>query len=266
MNKYVKLENIVPVNRNIFYVESQHPNQASLDLSDYLQMFSDEKSIDLISENRSEVQYQSINWYFTNIFKTGITIVHFLGNDIEGHAEANAFNSFWSGIACGFEKHVLLLAPTKFRAPLDYYDIMIQYRDSNHLVDEVLGWIEPRINQLDSIQSQETESVENIEICSHEMDLLKLGVGCEVAENERESLLSYFIPTYSYNKAREGKCTIIIGRKGSGKSAIFIKLAREFSENKLNYLINLKLRIPFYLAPPSGFIRHLIPERSDACF
>ena len=26
------------------------------------------------------------------------------------------------------------------------------------------------------------------------------------------------------------------------------------------------MRIPFYLAPPSGFIRHLIPERSDACF
>lgn len=240
MNSNVKLDTVSPMSKHIFYMESQNPNQASLDLSSYLQMYSEENSLDVISENRSEIQYQTINWYFVNIYQTRITIVHFLGDDIEGHKEVNASNSFWSGIACGFGRDVLLLAPTKYRAPLDYYDIMVQYEDSNHLVDEVEKWLAFKQKEFSDALPVGVASTNAEKELEHEVDLLKLGIGCEIAENEKENLLEYFVPTYSYNKAKDGKSTIIIGRKGSGKSAIFIKLAKEFSNNKKIYLINLK--------------------------
>jgi len=240
MNKHAKLDTLKPRAKSIFYMQSQRPNQASLDLTAYLEMLSEEKKLEMISENRSEVLYQPIYWYFSNIYKSAVIIIHFLGSDIEGYLPVNAFNSFWAGIACGFNKNVLLIAPSKYRAPLDYYEIMIQYRDGNHLVDEVSDWIDSSGKCLlaETTDFKENQTKEQDE--EQELNLLRLGIGCEIAENERDNLLDYFIPTFSYDKAKEAKSTIIIGRKGSGKSAIYIKLADELAQDPKNYIINLK--------------------------
>lgn len=236
MQRYVKLETLSPKSKGVFYIESQQPNQPSLDLTEFIDMYTQVESITLVTENRSEVQYQPINWYFSNIYQAKMTVIHFLGSNIKETFLINAFNSFWSGIACGFGREVLLVAPAKYKAPLDYYDIMIQYSSSNHLINEVEKWLEKQI-QLIHI-SEETKAFKKEE--EQGLNLLKLGVGCEIAEHEREELLDYFVPTYSYNKAKEAKSTIITGRKGSGKSAIYIKLADELAKYNNVYLVNLK--------------------------
>ena len=50
-------------------------------------------------------------------------------------------------------------------------------------------------------------------------DLCKIDLGMDEAEKDQR-LQEYFLKTGSYQKALEGKKTIILGRKGSGKSAI----------------------------------------------
>ena len=237
MQRYVKLDTLSPESKGIFYIESRQPNQASLDLTDYLTMYTQEMSLNLVTENRSEVQYQPINWYFSNIYQARIILIHFLGSNITDCFTANAFNSFWSGIACGFGREVLLVAPAKYKAPLDYYDIMFQYQDSNQLVNEVHKWLDEKKYQAIHTSEESTVGEDGEE---QELSLLKLGVGCEIAENEREELLTYFVPTFSYNKAKESKSTILVGRKGSGKSAIYIKLADDLAEEKNVYIVNLK--------------------------
>ena len=238
MQQHVKLDTLSVKPKSIFYIESQNPNQASLDLTEYLKMFSEEKKIKIISDNRSEVQYQPLNWYFSNVYQSQISIMHFLGSDIKNYSEVNAFNSFWAGIACGFDRKVLLLAPKAYRAPLDYYDIMIQYNNNIHITDETERWLTKQVAELESVEKHDGQQLSENE--TQEFELLKLGVGCEIAENEKEQLLDYFVPTFSYDKAKEAKSIIITGRKGSGKSAIYIKLENELASDKMNYLINLK--------------------------
>ncbi|MBL7215819.1 MAG: hypothetical protein ISS71_09095 [Phycisphaerae bacterium] len=207
MQKCVKLDTLTPKSKGIFYIESQQPNQASLDLTEYLNLYTQDKSISIVTENRSEVQYRPINWYFSNIYQAKIILVHFLGSNNIDSFKANAFNSFWSGIACGFGRDVLLVAPAKYKAPLDYYDIMIQYQDSGQLIEEVEKLLDekyptpPKVDETgEDIKYEEKEQ---------EFNLLKLGVGCEIAEHEREKLLDYFVPTFSYDKAKEARSTII---------------------------------------------------------
>lgn len=238
MQKSVKLDALKPESKGIFYIESQQPNQPSLDLSEFLNIYTQEKSISIVTENRSEVQYQPINWYFSNIYQAKIILVHFLGSSNTEYFKVNAFNSFWSGIACGFGRDVLLVAPAQYKPPLDYYEIMIQYQDSGHLLDEVNKWLDDKY-QMPTQTPQKNDEIQN-KAKEQEFNLLKLGVGCEIAEHEREKLLDYFVPTFSYDKAKEARSTIIIGRKGSGKSAIYIKLADELGENKNVYVINLR--------------------------
>lgn len=52
------------------------------------------------------------------------------------------------------------------------------------------------------------------------LELSKIDLGKDEAEQD-ERLKEYFLKTTSYENALTGKKTIIVGRKGSGKSAIF---------------------------------------------
>ncbi len=61
-------------------------------------------------------------------------------------------------------------------------------------------------------------------------DLSSIDLGQDDAEYDQH-LHRYFLKTSAYNLALEGKKTIIIGRKGSGKSAIFKLLEEELGES-----------------------------------
>lgn len=57
-------------------------------------------------------------------------------------------------------------------------------------------------------------------------DLKKIDLGNDEAEQDYR-LQEYFLKTHFYQNALTGKKTLVIGRKGSGKSAIFILLEKE---------------------------------------
>ncbi len=58
------------------------------------------------------------------------------------------------------------------------------------------------------------------------MDLSKIDLGRDEAESD-VNLNKYFLRTGSYQRAKDGTKTLIIGRKGSGKSAILTLLQSE---------------------------------------
>lgn len=60
--------------------------------------------------------------------------------------------------------------------------------------------------------------------------LLELTVGSRVAEDEAEELAAYFVETDQWRKVMKGKADIILGPKGSGKSAIYSTLLRRSNE------------------------------------
>ena len=67
-----------------------------------------------------------------------------------------------------------------------------------------------------------------------------LRLGEYVAENEVESLSDYFVETAAYRAALEGKQSIFVGRKGSGKSANFLALAKELQTDARNLVCIIK--------------------------
>lgn len=60
-------------------------------------------------------------------------------------------------------------------------------------------------------------------------DLTKIDLGKDEAEQDQR-LADYFLKTQTYKNALTGNKTIIIGRKGSGKSAIFTLLKNELTD------------------------------------
>ncbi len=228
----VNVKNIKPRSTDIFYIESKFPTQASLDLSNIIRDFKDEKKLTLISDDSTEVRYQPLKWYLQNLRQAKMTIIHFLGDKVENSFFENAQNSFFAGLACGWGSEVILFAPAKYDPPLDYHDILVQYTSSTDLVSNAIDWLSAKFKDV----------IPKIDVVlkEHETNLIKLGIGCDIAENESQTLLNYFVYTGSYQAALNYEKTLLVGRKGSGKTAIYIKLSDELPLDFKNYVVKLQ--------------------------
>ncbi len=85
------------------------------------------------------------------------------------------------------------------------------------------------------------------------MELNKIVWGDDSAERD-EFLLSYFIHTENFGRLLGKTKTIVVGRKGSGKSALRKKLASEFSSEDSTHVINI--------SPKYSSIRNILNEKS----
>lgn len=215
---------------DIFYITSKIKNQASLELTEEINSL----GLKLISDDASEVEYQTLLWYIKSILTSKNVIIHLVGYDKNESSNENAESSFFAGFACGLGRKVLLVAPSPFKAPIDYEDILIEYSSCHDCVDRTLDWI------IKGIEAKPALEVKEKATGDIQLNLLKLGIGCEIAEFERKDLLNYFIEIDAYHKAFSRNSSIFIGRKGSGKSAIFIKLESALNLDQKNYNVILR--------------------------
>lgn len=234
LHKYVQTQSVLEKNSlDLLYIKSKLATQATLDLNDKINFLKQAHNFTLTVDDPVETPYQPEAWYFKNIYNSKCTIIHFWDKNNLNAADENAKNSFFAGLSCGFGNKVLLVAPSTFNAPLDYHEILFEYRLPDELVYMVDDWLSKNL-----IHKKLEEEVEIIE--KHEEKLFKLSVGGEIAEYEKEGLLKYFFETSSYHSALSKEKTIIVGRKGVGKTAVYIKLLDELSKNKFNYIVNIK--------------------------
>jgi hypothetical protein len=217
---------------DIFYITSNIKTQASLDLSDAITS----TTLKIIKDDSSEVEYQTLYWYLKNLFGAKSVIIHLLAANAINSSVSNAQSSFFAGLACGLGKNVLIMAPSPFKAPIDYTDILIEYHDARDCVMKVKEWLQI---SSDSFESQPLPAP--IQITDRRKDdLLSLGIGCEIAEEEKDKLCNYFIEIDAYIKIQSRTHSIFIGRKGAGKSALFIRLETELARETDSYQIVLK--------------------------
>ncbi|MBT3272128.1 MAG: hypothetical protein HN368_03160 [Spirochaetales bacterium] len=201
---------------DLLYLESPVQTQASLDVKSYLTSAEGQ----IIINDTTEVEYQTLSWYVSSLVKAKSVIIHLLGEETQDRDLYNGEYSFYAGVAAGLGKSVVLVAPSPFRAPIDYGDILIDYESGYDCVAKIAGWFS---NTLDKNERKQDIESSNDKTLKRQTNLLHLGIGYEMAEEE-EDLLSYFIEVETYRNVLRRGTTIITGRKGSGKSAIFIKL------------------------------------------
>lgn len=216
---------------DVFYIHSSIKNQAEIEIQDKLS----QSGYKTIRDDSSETEYQTLSWYIESLVKSKNIVIHFLGKDKAGDFTENAKHSFYAGLGCGLNKKVLLIAPAPFNAPIDYTDILIEYIDAKTCVKKVTEWLVLQVSEIDRNLHVNSDNKEE-----HDLNLLKLGLGCEIAEEEKNDLLNYFIETRSYQLVFEKSNTIFVGRKGTGKSALYIKIENRLSTEELNYIISLK--------------------------
>jgi len=190
-----------------------------------------------IVDDPHEVRIQSLSWYAQEVNRAFAVIVHFLSQDHTGYRLHNAKNSFVSGIAYGFAKHLLMLAHEPFDSPIDYRELLKTHSTAAGCESHADNWLR-KIEQ--SYDQRGVASRHYEEELRAQSELQQIAIGDPVAEHEADNLLEYFVTTAAYAEAVSAKRSILVGRKGSGKTAILYKLADELGSDPRNHVCTIK--------------------------
>lgn len=159
-------------------------------------------------------------------------VVPLLSSKSVGFEVHNMRGAFIAGLADGMKKALCILQHEDDPVPLDYRDfVSMSYHpdDINEHIADFAGKVAEAFQQVVSITSS-----------SEDTFLQSIDLGSTSAENEMRTLENYYLKTDQFLKSLRGEANIVVGRKGSGKSAIFLQVRDRERNKKGNIVLDLK--------------------------
>jgi hypothetical protein len=227
----------------VLYFRSRHQNEAALCLDRRI-----DKIEGSVIEDPHEGTLASLIQFAQRVYRATGVLCHLTSPERNEYYVDNARQALLAGLALGFEKELLILAEGDSLTPLDYRNLSINYKNARAAQDALDEWLEP-ITELAKDRDRR-ERQHRIERALHQ-DLSDLTFGEYIAENEADELVaSYFIDTESYRRVSSSRNSIVVGRKGSGKTAILFKINSELVRDRRNVVCVVK--------PPSYEVNALV--------
>jgi hypothetical protein len=159
-------------------------------------------------------------------------LVHLLPDTYSDFYFHNLRAAFVCGLAHGFGIKTLIIQIDNGPIPLDYRDFVTQCLNLNQIDDAIAEFGK---DIFEAIQQGNENRIETT------LTLLEgLNLGASSAENELRDLGQYYLKTDPFMRAERGEARLIVGRKGSGKTAIFYQLRDRIRRDKSNMVVDLK--------------------------
>jgi len=161
-------------------------------------------------------------------------VVPLLGSVTIGADIHNLRSAFISGLAHGMEKAACIIQNGDHPVPIDFRDFVKVSYHPNDVNDIIADFV--------SKVAEAFQHVEQKRKIGKVSFLKKLNLGATSAENEMRDLEKYYLETEQYMQALRGEAHLVVGRKGAGKSAIFLQIRdreREINRSK-NIVVDLK--------------------------
>jgi hypothetical protein len=159
-------------------------------------------------------------------------VVPLLSSAAVGFEVHNMRGAFIAGIAGGMSKALCILQHEDNPVPLDYRDFVSMSYHPNDINDHIANFA----GEVAEAFQQDVSIVTSNE----DTFLQSVDLGSTSAENEMRTLESYYLKTDQFLKSLRGEANIVVGRKGSGKSAIFLQVRDRERNKKGNIVLDLK--------------------------
>lgn len=151
------------------------------------------------------------------------------------NADAKIHNlraAFLAGLSQGMGKITTILQDGDDPVPLDYRDLIRPFRHPEQ-IDEAIGYFAVQV--VEALQAGTPSAVPR-----PKSFLASLTLGASSAENELRDLGAYYLQTDQFLHALRGEARLVVGRKGSGKTAVFAQVRDHTRINKHNIVVDLK--------------------------
>jgi len=159
-------------------------------------------------------------------------LVHLISNGVADHELSNFRGAFIAGLAQGMGKVLSILQSGADPVPLDYRDLVHSYAHPDQIDDfisEFAGMVYEEVQRSpEKVSKKEYTTLE------------KFDLGASSAENELRDLHNYYLPIDGYRRAQRGEVRLVVGRKGSGKTALFMQVRDRMRSGRDNVVLDLK--------------------------
>ena len=180
----------------------------------------------LTSMDPSDSVYDEFYPQARQIQRASLIVASFVSKDHIDWAQNNANVALLTGFSIGLGKQVLVLQQEPIVQILDLGSVSRTFEAESQVQDIVDAWIEKQIK----LSVGETLASRRKASSRQQADLLRnVFMGHPDALQDTE-LLNYFVHTKEFDDAIEGRRTIFIGRRGSGKSANFQAIRADIGE------------------------------------
>lgn len=169
---------------------------------------------------------------FEQVAQSFGVLVHLLPKRIADASVHNLQSAFLAGLADGFGKVLLILQDGEEPVPLDYRDLVTIFLHPEQ-IDEAIAEFAPKVTE--AMQENVQFSVDKVQT-----QLEKISFGASAAENEFRELAGYYLDTDQFQRAMRGEVRLVVGRKGSGKTAVFAQVRDRTRQNTKNVVADLR--------------------------
>ncbi len=221
----------------VLFLKALYETDASVRVADRIS----NGSVPAVIDDPAETNARSMSWYVERLLTSAGVLIHFTAVDRTGSPAVNARYALVAGMARGVKAHHLLLQEKSSTAvPLDFRDDVRAYsggKEARRIVDEWLSSIELDQQLLTAKVLEDRDRIAQ----RATLQALHRGIGDFVAENDRNLISEYFVETAAYLEALHSTGAIVfVGRKGTGKTANFLKLADELGRSVNNVVCTIK--------------------------
>ena len=190
---------------------------AKTDFRNHIFQTVNNSQVNFRSFDPTEVPRLSAAQAVSEVSSSAGVIVTILKDEIRDHELNNLRASFILGLCHGYALEPLALQYGSGPAPLDYRDFLsnstFRHETERH-VEEYCTVTLIRNQQASSRDRRPTSGI-----------LSQIDLGSPTAENETQQLKYYFIRTAEFSRALRAEGAIVVGRKGAGKSAVYLQVA-----------------------------------------
>ena len=191
----------------------------------------------IIIDDPNEYSSQMLDWYAEKLLIADAVIVHLLSTDHVDHRDHNLKSSIVAGLAQGFGRPFIMLAHAPYESPVDYDQWLKVHDTAESCAALAKAWLESVSDNLSHRRPRRQQAGQSV---SASIDLRSLFLGDPVAEHEAERLFEYFVETSAYYHALQGPLTILVGRRGTGKTAILYAVRSEMGKSRNDHVTVIK--------------------------
>lgn len=159
-------------------------------------------------------------------------LIPLLNPDMQDAETHNIRAAFVAGLSHGMEKPTLILQDQVGPlSPLDVRDFVKEYSRPDDINEHIHDFSLSLFEQM--------QEAENIELPIGNL-LSNLVLGDPMAENEFQNLGNYYLQTNEFGRTQRGEVNLVVGRKGTGKTALFSQVRNKKRSDKKNVVVDLK--------------------------
>ena len=236
INLYDTLISNININRGenaLFYIKSQIDTNYSQDIINEI----DNLRLPYRLDDPVETKIHPLSWYVEQIFSVPALLVEFSSTFRVGHELHNSKCSFVSGLALGVGLKLLMISEKPHPTPIDYRELLKKHTDRDECRNNVKPFLEEIHNEIAQLLVKKRARTQKRKKIS---ELQKINFGEFIAEHETENIYEYYIETAHYQNLIKSEHNIVIGRKGTGKTATLYYLEQELQNDVRNHVCLIK--------------------------